>query len=920
MIRAVFIAFLTLCYAHAICAFAEPVPVRALILPPSADGLELRVLEPLIAQFNLDNPDIVLTVQLSATTLSADYEGIVESYLSSRSSAMDILMLDVVWPEDLADDLVDLQESVAPSTLDMYNPRNMDTCWIKSRLVALPYRSDYGLLFYRKDLLEKWGHEVPRTWDDLAVTASDIVLKEQAAQRNPNLLLAGFLAQYNAGEGLTCDVMEYLRSCAGGSVIELDGRLSLSRGNPERDQAIMMLEKVRSWIASESVSPQYSLVYDESEGLADWIAGTAVFLRSWPYVVPQSRAANVSFDFGWSPLPGCVAGQSASTLGGWNLGVTKYSKHIPEAIRALKFLTSEVVQRARALQQASLPTISALYNVTRPAAQSAPYYSQVTESIFTNVHNSLTGELSAVAAVDAIVSDIAKILSIDLLGLPITVRFSDRLGLLFVSLSGMSLLLIFLIAITIVTKRDVEIIKKGSWPFMLVMLTGLALGMACIFVYTGIPTEVTCVLESWLVSCAFGLTISSLLVKNFRIYKIFNNRRHRVVGLSTRYLVLQCACLMSGEVILLTLWSVLDRPRPVWIELSNSRFWSCRSVSERTNWIFTGLLFGYNAFLVLCGVFLAYRTRHVQLKELNEAKFIGLSIYSIVLTSLVTIPITYTSYLGVRVIYAMRALGILMTTATILVCMFGPKLFVLVRDTVYPASLEDLNTVGLGPPMLMSIITGKQTAPRSSIIRKRTSVRRTAGRYLEATRSGELSLRHSRSRLLLPFAPWETFDVHLTVRDKLLCLAVPPDLVQTADRLGKSVYILTDVTASVIGVPNRAREEGNEEGSDDLYLFETVFNGRVWQWQADSKAEMDDWIAAFTVREELSGAGEPGNEVDDDDNEAVGKEMGTDDYELSTDSDPLPLATAPLDDSEFPGMSTETVIEVHVNDSNGTSP
>src|SRR3546814_18100815 len=52
---------------------------------------------------------------------------------------------------------------------------------VDDQLVAVPWFVDAGLLYYRRDLLEKHGKTVPKTWRDLTETTRAIVAAEQAA-------------------------------------------------------------------------------------------------------------------------------------------------------------------------------------------------------------------------------------------------------------------------------------------------------------------------------------------------------------------------------------------------------------------------------------------------------------------------------------------------------------------------------------------------------------------------------------------------------------------------------------------------------------------------------------------------------------------------------------------------------------------
>ena len=48
--------------------------------------------------------------------------------------------------------------------------------------------------------------------------------------------------------------------------------------------------------------------------------------------------------------------------------------------------------------------------------------------------------------------------------------------------------------------------------------------------------------------------------------------------------------------------------------------------------MFLGVTFGYKGILLLFGILLAYETRNVKVKQINDSKFVGMSIYNIVVS------------------------------------------------------------------------------------------------------------------------------------------------------------------------------------------------------------------------------------------------------------------------------------------------
>src|SRR4051812_7014641 len=125
---------------------------------------------------------------------------------SSKSSSLDVVMLDVVWPGAFAPYLVDLKPALgAQAKLHAAGIVANDT--VGGKLVAMPWFGDFGILYYRTDLLQKYGYSAPpKTWVQLGAMAKKI----QAGERGSNPDFYGLVYQGNAYEGLTCDSLEWL--------------------------------------------------------------------------------------------------------------------------------------------------------------------------------------------------------------------------------------------------------------------------------------------------------------------------------------------------------------------------------------------------------------------------------------------------------------------------------------------------------------------------------------------------------------------------------------------------------------------------------------------------------------------------------------------------------------------------------------
>src|SRR3546814_1168541 len=104
-----------------------------------------------------------------------------QTLLAAESPDIDVFQIDVVWPGSLASHLVDLRDYIPAEALEDHFQQLIANNTVDDQLVAVPWFVDAGLLYYRRDLLEKHGKTVPKTWRDLTETTRAIVAAEQAA-------------------------------------------------------------------------------------------------------------------------------------------------------------------------------------------------------------------------------------------------------------------------------------------------------------------------------------------------------------------------------------------------------------------------------------------------------------------------------------------------------------------------------------------------------------------------------------------------------------------------------------------------------------------------------------------------------------------------------------------------------------------
>jgi len=342
--------------------------------------------------------------------------------LETGASGPDVYGIDVIWPGMLSEYFVDLKPYFA-NEVSLQFPAIAAGYVVDNKLVAMAYRADIGLLYYRTDLLRQYGYrDPPRTWDELEIMAARIQAGERAKGKKQ---FWGFVWQGAADEGLTCDALEWQATEGGGRIIEEDKTISVN--NP---QAIRAWQRAARWVGS--ISPPGVVGYREWDSLNVWVAGDAAFMRHWPsaYLDSQAAGSAIRNKFDTALLPGGKAGQ-VGTLGGWGLAVSRFSAHPREALELVRYLTRRDVQERRTHVVSQPPTLSELYDlpealepnprldllgqafrtsmVSRPSDVAGKKYEDVTDAYIQAVHSVLTGEKSAPEAAAALENELVRI-------------------------------------------------------------------------------------------------------------------------------------------------------------------------------------------------------------------------------------------------------------------------------------------------------------------------------------------------------------------------------------------------------------------------------------------------------------------------------------------------------------------------------
>jgi multiple sugar transport system substrate-binding protein len=253
--------------------------------------------------------------------------------LQSGSSEYDVVNLDVTWvPEFAAAGLIrPLDKKLVDA--DVIKSVRSTAMW-DGDVYSVPFNSDVGLLFYRRDYLKRAGLKNTdlqgsvTTWPQLRDVISDV-----NSHSHDKAYEAGWTTQLDAYEGRTVNAIEAFASSGSLPLTDDKGRYtgtaeSLSSGVSELDSR-----------TNQTLTLSHAYSSDEATSLADFAAGRTAFLRHWPYAYGTLHQTFEAEQLGVMPLPG------AAVLGGQNLAVTKASPRADAAQDLIGYLTDKESER-----------------------------------------------------------------------------------------------------------------------------------------------------------------------------------------------------------------------------------------------------------------------------------------------------------------------------------------------------------------------------------------------------------------------------------------------------------------------------------------------------------------------------------------------------------------------------------------------
>ena len=297
---------------------------------PDTQGFFAKAIE----LFEKANPDITVNLIQGPHSTNARQQMFMTASMA-HTSPYDLVWADIIWIPPLAANgwLLPIDKYVDVKKLYAQNFKaTVDGSIWKGHIYRMPVMSDAGLIYYRKDLLEKAGMKPPKTFKEL--------FEEAQKLQDPSKGLWGFVYEGAQYEGLDCFYLEWLWGNGGYYYDPVTRKVGI-----DSPQAIQATQYLVDTIHKYKITPPDVLTFMEEGARQMFEAGHAVFLRNWPYVWVLSQTDKNSMVKGKVGVTTevCAEGEHPfATQGGWGVSISAFidKAKIPAAIKFAQFMNS----------------------------------------------------------------------------------------------------------------------------------------------------------------------------------------------------------------------------------------------------------------------------------------------------------------------------------------------------------------------------------------------------------------------------------------------------------------------------------------------------------------------------------------------------------------------------------------------------
>ncbi|XP_068081779.1 gamma-aminobutyric acid type B receptor subunit 1 [Anabrus simplex] len=244
--------------------------------------------------------------------------------------------------------------------------------------------------------------------------------------------------------------------------------------------------------------------------------------------------------------------------------------------------------------------------------------------------------------------------------------------------------------------RHRRVIQSSHPVCNTIMLVGVCLCLVSVFLL-GLDGQFVspnvypsvCQARAWLLCVGFTLAYGAMFSKVWRVHRLTTKAKTDIKKVEPWKLYLMVTGFLLVDLVLLLTWQLTDPLQrrievfPLEDPVSSEDDVKIRPELEHceseSNNIWLGVMYGYKGLVLLFGLFLAYETRSIKVKQINDSRYVGMSIYNVVVLCMITAPVTMVIASQQDASFAFVALAIIFCCFLSMALIFVPKVIEVIR-------------------------------------------------------------------------------------------------------------------------------------------------------------------------------------------------------------------------------------------------
>ncbi|XP_011871039.1 PREDICTED: gamma-aminobutyric acid type B receptor subunit 2-like isoform X1 [Vollenhovia emeryi] len=244
--------------------------------------------------------------------------------------------------------------------------------------------------------------------------------------------------------------------------------------------------------------------------------------------------------------------------------------------------------------------------------------------------------------------------------------------------------------------RNQRYIKMSSPHLNNLIIIGCMLTYSSV-IFLGLDSQLSsvaafpyiCTARAWLLMAGFSLAFGSMFSKTWRVHSIFTDVKLNKKVIKDYQLFMVVGILLAVDLTIMTTWQVADPFYRAIKQMEPYHHPSSEDIiiipeneycqSNQMN-IYLFCIYAYKGLLMIFGAFLAWETRHVSIPALNDSKYVGMSVYNVVIMCVTGAAISFVLTDKQDAMFIMLAVFIIFCSTATLCLVFIPKVIELRRN------------------------------------------------------------------------------------------------------------------------------------------------------------------------------------------------------------------------------------------------